>query len=142
MCLVQKSMARTNHPMVKAEIVTQIRVIALEHGVDPDLAVAIATVESRIEPNTVGLKGEIGLFQLRPEYHPVVKGDVLNNIRTAIRYLAELKVSCASYGEAYFVCYNYGPSRKLNHPTLFPYYKRVKVVLGQSQNNLSVAQAE
>lgn len=117
--------------MSQDEIVSIIKIEAKRHGVNPELALAIAQVESRLNPKARGSKGEIGVFQLRPEYHAVSEGDVRNNIRTAIRYLAELKVTCAKYGSAYFVCYNYGPSRHLKHPRQFPYYKRVQFALNK-----------
>ncbi len=98
---------------------------ALSEGVDPKLAVAIAKVESSLNPNAIGSLGEIGLFQLRPEYHVVKRGHIEGNVRVAVRYLAQLKRQCARYGDAYFVCFNYGPTRQLKSPHTFPYYVRV-----------------
>jgi soluble lytic murein transglycosylase-like protein len=100
---------------------------AIRNGVDPSLALAIAQVESRMDDSLVGDLGEVGLFQLRPEFHPVVKGATDHNIDLAVKYLAALKSRCRSYGDAYFVCYNYGTARKLKYPKLFPYYKKVKL---------------
>jgi soluble lytic murein transglycosylase-like protein len=110
----------------KPEIERIIVQAANAHGVSPQLALAIADVESQMNPNMVGSLGEIGLFQLRPEYHRVVRGDVQANVNTAMRYLAQLQRDCGQYGDAFFVCYNYGPSRPLKYPRLFPYYKKVK----------------
>lgn len=102
---------------------------AKKNGVDPLLALSIADVESKLNPNAVGSLGEIGVFQLRPSFHSVVKGNERHNIDVATKYLAKLKVTCNSYGKAYFVCFNYGPVRHLNHPTLFPYYRKVSAAL-------------
>jgi hypothetical protein len=109
---------------IKSLIVTE----ANRQGFDADLALAIAEVESRLNPNARGTHGEVGVFQLHPGYH-AVSTDVRSNVRTAIRYLKELQVTCASYGEAFFVCFNYGTARRLKHPKLFPYFKKVQVVI-------------
>lgn len=98
---------------------------ALKYGVEPELALAIANVESRMNPSAVGSLGEIGIYQLRPEYHDVKHGNTYHNIDVAIKYLAFLKSKCSRFGEAYFICYNNGPYRSPKHPTQFPYYKRV-----------------
>jgi len=143
MCVVQKSSA--TQPLSKQEIISLIRVTALEYGINPNLAVAIAQVESRIEPNAVGMHGEIGVFQLLPKYHAVQAGDVYSNVRVAMKYLAKLKRKCGDYGSAFYVCYNYGPTRKLTHPTRFPYYKLVQLELMKTRSgrgHVEIALAE
>lgn len=105
-----------------------IREAALEHGIDPDLALAIAEVESKFNPNAVGALGEIGIFQLRPEFHAVTAGDVRGNARTAMAYLNTIRRPCAhKYGDGFWVCYNRGPnSKKVEKIETLPYYKKVK----------------
>ncbi len=123
-------------------IVEQQIVQAARHaGVSPSLALAIADVESGGNPNAVGSLGELGVFQLRPEFHSVTKGDTRGNIELGVRYLAALKRQCASYGDAYFVCFNYGTARRLVYPRLFPYYQKVKLAL-QRRNNIAIARAD
>lgn len=129
------------HAQTRLEIERYIVQEAKRNGIDPSLALAIAEVESRFNPHAVGSIGEIGLFQLRPEFHPVVPGRVRHNIRVATQYLAQLKRQCAHYGEAYFVCFNYGPSRKLKYPQLFPYYSKVKAAQVKRQG-FAVASTE
>lgn len=127
----------------EAELEQIIRETASIHGLNPDLAVAIATVESRLNPKAVGSLGEIGLFQLRPEFHKVTKGNVRANVTIAVRYLVQLKRRCAAYEDAFFVCFNYGHVRKLRYPRLFPYYKKVQLVLEQKRRaNEMVAQTD
>jgi soluble lytic murein transglycosylase-like protein len=121
---------------------SQITKSARHAGVDPTLALAIAEVESGMNPDAVGALGEIGLFQLRPEYHAVKKGDVRHNIDAATKYLAYLKRKCGGYGDAFFVCYNYGTARPLKHPRLFPYYLKVKMVQARRRHGFAVARVE
>lgn len=109
----------------KKQIESMISLSAIRHGVDPHLALAIATVESGMNPKAIGSLGEIGLFQLRPEYHDVIQGDIRNNIEVAVKYLAELKVRCKYLGNEFFICYNYGPKRLLKYPRKTKYYAKV-----------------
>jgi hypothetical protein len=116
------------HAETRDEIEQAITISAVEHGVDPRLAVAIAEVESRLQADAVGTLGELGLFQLRPEFHDVKPGATRENIDVATAYLAQLKRQCRAYGDAYFVCFNYGPARKLKWPHKADYYLKVKAV--------------
>jgi soluble lytic murein transglycosylase-like protein len=117
--------AQSNQNQIENYIVQSAKV----HHINPKLALAIAKVESGLNPQMIGSLGEVGVFQLRPEYHEVIVGDVKQNIDVAMNYLEKLKHQCSSYGDAFFVCYNYGPTRILKHPRLFPYYKRVQYAL-------------
>lgn len=120
--------SENSNAQTRGELVQKIRTSAIHHGVDPDLAVAIAEVESGLNPHAVGSMGEIGVFQLRPEFHPVSRKSQTHNIDVALRYLARLQHECSMYGDAYFVCFNYGQARKLKYPRLFPYYRKVKAM--------------
>ena len=108
-----------------------IREAALEHDIDPDLALSIAEVESKFNEEAIGDLGEIGLFQLRPEFHNVVKGNVRHNARVAMAYLNDLRTICGpKYGSSYWVCYSTGPYRKkITTPKLLPYYRKVNDAL-------------
>lgn len=46
-----------------------IMTISLQMGFDPNMAIAIAQYESSLNPKAVGAIGEVGLFQLRPEFY-------------------------------------------------------------------------
>lgn len=120
----------------KKEIVETIRGEAMEIGIDADFAVAVATVESSLNPKAVGDLGEIGLFQLRPEYHDVRKGQTRHNIRVALNYLKDIKAKWEpKVGRAWFVMYNCGPEKppKLfrERPTETKYFKKVMRELGR-----------
>lgn len=120
----------------KTEIIYDINTEAIEAGIDPDYAVAIATVESSLNPNAIGQLGEIGLFQLRPEFHDVRFGETTQNIRTAISYLRKIKEMWEpKIGNAWFVMYNCGPYRPprafRETPERTQYYKKVMRELGR-----------
>jgi len=101
----------------------QIRVSAKKYGIDPQLALAIAAVESSFNPNARGKLGEIGLFQTMPGTCKQPGTDC------ALRLLKTYKTACKDLGDAWFICYNNGPHRRPKHPKLFPYYKKVKLAM-------------
>lgn len=116
----------------KKEIAKRIASVSLASGLDPDLAVAIATVESGLNPNAVGGLGEVGLFQLRPEYHKVMPGNTEHNILVGVAYLVELQSRFSdTYGPAWFVLFNYGPARPPKYPERTSYYKKVMTEFGK-----------
>lgn len=99
---------------------------------DPTLAVAVAKVESGLNPKAVGGQGEIGLFQLKPQFvRAVAKPQLFNphvNIIVGIERLKEEKNKCVhNAGFTYLVCYNYGRTnaRKVTQPKTFPYVIKV-----------------
>lgn len=119
----------TAHAGSKQDIAKRISQTAEVAGIDPDLAVAIATIESGLNPNAVGSShGELGLFQLRPEYHSTIAGNARHNMLVGIAYLLELKTRFKpKYGSAWFVAFNYGPTKvqKLKAPQETAYYHKV-----------------
>lgn len=129
----------SSNAQTRAQLEQRIVAAATSKGIDPNLALAIAEVESQFRVDAIGGLGEIGVFQMRPEFHPVVKGRPMQNIDVAIEYLAHLQAKCAGYGEAFFVCYNYGTARRLKHPTLFPYYAKVRLVMERRKGGYDVA---
>jgi soluble lytic murein transglycosylase-like protein len=118
--------------MTTAAIVTWIGVYSSMFGIDPKTALAVAQHESQLNPNAVGNLGEIGLFQLRPEFNRKytvrqLKNPVLN-IKLGVEYLAKMKKQCIHKRDLnYLVCYNMGmtKARTVKHPELFPYVKSV-----------------
>lgn len=105
-----------------------IRIEAKKQGFDADLAVAIAKVESNLNPNAKGKANEVGLFQLRPELHPAASFDPATNSRAAISYLIRIRTLCSrKLGPAFILCFNYGPAGafKLQRPQQALYYKKV-----------------
>jgi soluble lytic murein transglycosylase-like protein len=74
-----------------------IRTEAEKNGLPPDIADAVAAIESGYDPGAIGAVGEIGLMQVRPETAAMLgfKGDLAElarpdvNIHYGVTYLSE-----------------------------------------------------
>jgi len=81
----------------RAALVELVRREAVGQGVPPELAEAVAEIESGYSPSAVGGVGEIGLMQIRPSTAEMLghSGGALGlfdpgtNARFAVRYLAQ-----------------------------------------------------
>jgi soluble lytic murein transglycosylase-like protein len=99
------------------------------HGIDPDISLAVAQIESKFDHKRIGELGEIGVFQLRPEYFPVSIVKLESNIKHGIKYLAYVKKYCGhQLDNTWVICYNLGVqgASKIKYPRLFNYYKKHK----------------
>lgn len=96
------------------------------YGINPHLIAAIISVESRFNPWAIGSIGEIGLMQLRPEFHGPKQSlfNIDNNIHTGVRYLSKIKkYHKKKYPDYKWVeLYNRGPSSR---PKKFIYTRKV-----------------
>ena len=80
----------------RAAYVALVRREAESQGLPPDIADAVAYVESSYNPRAVGAVGEVGLMQIRPQTAAMLgyKGDVEalfvpeTNVRYSVTYLA------------------------------------------------------
>lgn len=102
------------------------------YGLNPKIAMAVAETESKFNINATGLAGEVGLFQLKPEYvKDYTRKQLYNpsiNIRVGIKRLAEIKNRFGkSKNHGWLTVYNCGESRakSIKHPELFPYVLEV-----------------
>ncbi len=96
---------------------------ATRAGIETHLVQGMIMVESGGNPRAVGKAGEVGLLQMHPKYHPEPL-----NVRKIIEYLVEVKSICEPVlGDAWIVCWNYGPRRalQLDKPRETSYYKKV-----------------
>lgn len=95
------------------DVEQQIRAAAAAYGVPPELAVAVARVESGLNQNARGSSGEVGVFQLMPGTAAdlgVNPYDLESNITGGVRYLAQ---QLARFGvpSVALAAYNAGPGR-------------------------------
>lgn len=109
--------------LIKSLIVT----VALEEGLRPEVLDAIVFVESSYNVEAVGSLGEMGLTQLRPEFHECASFDPETNLRCAAKYLKKHeKRGRAKYGRCWWLLHNVGPYRDGVDPRNHPYAKKVK----------------
>jgi soluble lytic murein transglycosylase-like protein len=92
--------------------IDQIRATAQQLGVDPNLAVAVATKESSLNPGAVSPTGALGLFQLLPSTAAglgVDPYDVNQNIAGGITYLKQMLQQFGGNVYLALSAYNAGP---------------------------------
>lgn len=126
--------------MCKLTIVKLIQFYAVQLGVDPDLAVAVAETESSLRVTAVGSIGEVGLFQIRPEFS-VFDGDDLKdpiiNIIKGVKTLKHSQKHCVHQNEYdWLTCYNRGITGAKNvlKPNDDLYVNKVKYKLNNKTN--------
>jgi len=70
-------------------VAQQIRKIAKEEGIDPELAVAVAECESKLDPTALHINPDgsrdRGLYQWNDKYHPEISDDVAFDIEKSTR---------------------------------------------------------
>lgn len=110
--------------------------------IDPHVAIAVARVESRMNMNMVGPVGEIGMFQIRPEYSKFSKTELMNphiNIIEGLHKLQEAKNRCKHQRDlTWLVCYNVGITggSRIKNPSKFKYLVKVKKELSEVKSEL------
>lgn len=126
--------------MTTETIISLIMALAPIFDVEPKVAIAVAAVESRFQPNAIGEAGEIGLFQIMPfvakkrGFTPKQLHDPIINTYLGLELIKEAKDKCPhKHGIEYLVCYNYGAknAKKIKHPAKFPYVRKVKKEMGR-----------
>lgn len=114
-------------------IIGLIIAASLEHNIDPKLVLAIAQVESSMNPNAVSSKGAVGIMQLRPIAFPHIDPKRLKslkvNIYTGVKHLVYMRDNCPfKYNYSWVVCYNRGVTgtiRDVQNPFRENYYHKV-----------------
>ncbi len=116
------------------KIAYSISKYAVTNELDARLLAAVVATESRFNAKAVGGVGELGLMQIRPEFHLLqIKNmedrkrklaSIDHNLSVGAKYLKGLKtVFYAQYGDyRWLEQYNQGPNKR---PKKFPYTKKV-----------------
>jgi hypothetical protein len=116
--------------MIAAAICAQI--LATSINVSCVEAIAIAKLESNLNPSAVGALGEVGLFQVRPQYFKT-SWQLDQQIRLGIEALGTIKARCVrDLGQNWVSCWNIGVSGALRRkgrkpgPYVLKYIKLVQ----------------
>jgi soluble lytic murein transglycosylase-like protein len=113
--------------IARADLTKLVEKEALAQGLDPKLVLAVIKVESNFNPKARGSKGEVGLLQLRPEFHKCASLDPKQNIKCGVKYLAKIKRKLKPvHGCAWVSFYNSGPYRRIKHPSKQRYFRKIK----------------
>lgn len=109
-------------------IANAITLYSMVNGLDATLLAAVIMTESSFRVDAVGSQGEVGLMQLRPEFHSHnnTLEDPIRNIAVGARYLRQIKEQHEfEYSKLKWLeLYNRGPNSK---PKTFKYSNKVKV---------------
>lgn len=126
-------------------IIGLIMAMAPVMGVDGKVAVAVARVESNFNINAIGAAGEIGLFQVKPEYVKEYTkkqlSDPFVNIYVGLQKLKYAQDNCIHQKSIeYLVCYNYGEAnaKKIKYPHKFPYVTKVRKEMNRFEKGILV----
>jgi soluble lytic murein transglycosylase-like protein len=116
---------------MKLYIILLIYAHAPTFNIDPNLAMAVAHTESSFRPNVIGPVGEVGIFQVRPEFSEYTAEELFIpeiNVLEGLRILSNAKQRCPHKDKKMFViCFNTGVrgSYKIQNPHEFRYYQKV-----------------
>ncbi len=116
---------------MKSFIISLIIAGAQDRGIDPNVALAIATVESGINQFAIGSKGEVGVFQLRPEFYLKGNETIIVYVNKALDLMAEKQTACGK--DLLPTCWNVGITKGkqlgLTKALNGPYNKKVRRAL-------------
>ena len=130
-------------PPPRQQIVRLIRTLAPKYGVDPRLALAVATVESNLDPWAVSPKNAMGVMQLIPataeRFNVRQPFNAEQNIHGGLAYLRWLKTYYAGDTVRVLAAYNAGEKAVDRYGGIPPYQETlayVARVMGYSGRNI------
>ncbi|NPA16046.1 MAG: lytic transglycosylase domain-containing protein [Deferribacteres bacterium] len=115
----------------KAYIESLIKDTARKYGVDPELALKVAKIESNLNQQAVSPKGAIGVMQLMPETARELGVNPYNleeNIKGGIAYLKYLIEKYNGDIDLALAAYNAGPSAVDRYGDIPPYKETINYV--------------
>jgi soluble lytic murein transglycosylase-like protein len=122
--------------LTKAALIAYITITAQQHGLDPDLALAVAEHESHFRTTATSHKGAIGIFQIMPHVQPhltpVQIRDPATNVKLGVQMLVEFRKICVHKKDLqWLTCYNAGPTgaKRIKNPAKFIYVTEVAKIL-------------
>lgn len=122
-------------------VMSLITYYSIAMNFDPALSLAVVRQETNFNNNVVGDVGEIGLFQVRPEYvSNYSKKELQNpeiNIKVGIMLLKDAKKRCKHQRNLeWLVCYNAGivGGSKYKYPSKAEYVIRVNKFYEEYKN--------
>ena len=90
------------------DLIELLRTSAVKYEIPPELLINLAIAESNLDPNAVGVTGDIGILQLNPKYHPTGQAtDPVWAIDYGAKYLKSLYKQTGSWENA-LIAYNWG----------------------------------
>jgi len=121
----QECTSRTQQSAETNKIINSIEKAAVQYGVDPRLAIAVAKSESGLAANAVSSAGAIGIMQLMPETASAmgVKDiyDVQQNISGGVRYLRQMLDLFGGDTDKAIAAYNAGPNAVAQYGSIPPF---------------------
>ncbi len=139
---IRRYIGHENSKLDAEKLTEMLLKVSREQGYDPVFLLAVIKTESKFNPNTVGLAGEIGLMQIKPgtakwickkkniDWLGVKKlKDPSYNVLVGAAYFHYLKTTLDSKSQRYINAYNMGINNLQRLPALgqnkHPYYGRV-----------------
>jgi soluble lytic murein transglycosylase-like protein len=116
---------------MQTAIVWMIFKYSIAAGLDPYLAISIAKMESTFNHKAVGRVGEIGVFQIRPEFVEETSKQLFDpktNIKRGIKLLKYAQRRCKyKKNKQFVICYNRGISggNRIKNPHKVKYYLKL-----------------
>jgi soluble lytic murein transglycosylase len=118
---VEKYIAQENPQLDAKKLTETLLKVSRKHGYDPVFLLAVIKTESQFNPNTIGLAGEIGLMQIKPNtaewickkrkikwLGEAAMKDPSYNVTIGAHYMHYLKTALASQSTRYINAYNMG----------------------------------
>ena len=136
---IEKYIEKENSKLDARELTDTLLKVSREHGYDPVFLLAVIKTESKFNPNSIGLAGEIGLMQIKPDTAAWIckkkkvkwlgadkLKDPSYNVLVGAHYFEYLKKTLDSKSMRYINAYNMGINNLQRLPSSVqkkhPYY--------------------